>query len=338
MKKHSIIIAFFFVLISFAFTGCEWLLSLFGEIEKIWNSPTSNIYLYPALDYYSDTVQLNVNGQNEICYEIEYSSLSSPTTVDFILKSSDDKVAIPLNDKISTSSTEGSFFIQAVGEGNCEIRMYVDGFENVSVSYDVIYVKVTPEMTVQIVDENGNPVSNLKMSKGSEKTLYYKNTYDNNSVSWSAEDSSIVSVTKDSRNNGHIIAKAVGTRKINLHSSDDRVSDYCVVQVFDTSKWSISVTASSMPQKILPGDTFDLTCKVTVDEGIKQDVNWESTNRAVVKVDEKGKVTAVGVGTASIIAVLADNPDVKSEFFKITVSAPPVACNQFFWGQVAENG
>ncbi len=348
MRKLGFKVALFFALISLLFMSCEFLKDLGEEFLKALDSPVSSVYLYPQRNYSyddsfenyeSDTIQLSTPNQGTVCYEIEYAA-NAPKTVKFILESDDESVAKPVESSLSLKSSTtmgtGTFAIQAVGEGNCQIRMYVEDFKDVSVAYDIIYVKVTPEKTVHIVDKDGNPVSNIKLYKGADKYLYSRNNYDNNPVRWTSEDSSFVSVS-----NGHIVAKAAGKDvKITLKSYDNRVSDYCIVTVLDASTWTISVDASNKPTKILPGDSFTLSCNVTVDEGISKNVNWKSSNNAVVKVDSNGKVTAVGVGTAEITAILVENSAIQSSPVSVTVSEPPVSANQFFWGkwQRMDNG
>ena len=348
MKKLGFKAALFFTFVSLLFTSCEFLQNFGKELLRALDSPVSSVYLYPQSNnsyddgfdnYYSDTIQLIAQNEGIVCYEIEF-AINAPKTVKFILESTDESVAKPTESSLtlnsSSTTVSGSFSIQAVGEGTCEIKMYPDGFEDVSLSCDVIYVKVTPERTVHIIDKDGNPISNVQIYKGADKYLFSKNDYDNNPVRWTSEDSSFVSVS-----NGHIFAKAAGKDvKITLKSYDNSVWDYCTVHVLDASNWSVSVNASAMPTKILPGDTFTLSCNVSVDEGIKETVNWKSSNNAVAKVDSNGKVTAVGVGTAEITVVLAENSAVKSSPVLINVSAPPVTCNQFFWGkwQRMDNG
>ena len=58
------------------------------------------------------------------------------------------------------------------------------------------------------------------------------------------------------------------------------------------------------------GATRNLTATVSP-ETAKQSVTWASSDDTIATVDDNGKVTAVGVGTAEITAISTEKPDVK---------------------------
>ena len=342
MKKHGVIVAFFFVLISLFFTSClDFWLGIFQDVA----SSVKSIWLYAGDRDFPEgeadnPVEISVGEKVTINYEIEY-DVTNSKPITFYLKSSNEDVAKPAKSEIKTSLMEGTFDVEAVGEGDCQIRMYITGYEEgvassfATAGFDVIYIKVTPEKTVKIVDSNGNPLKNLTLYKGDSMYLSYINTYDNRSVKWNSSNGYIVEVNS----NGYIKALQKGDATITLSTflSDKKAT--CDVTVLDAKNWSVSVSGSK-PAKFYPKDKFKLNCTVNVDSGVSQDVNWESDNKAVAIVGNDGTVTAVSAGKAKIYAVLANNTSIKSNYFDVEVLAPPVSSNQFFWGkwQRMDNG
>ena len=338
MKKLGFKVALFFTLISLSFTGC---MDFWQDVIEGINCPTDSIYLYPYDDYEFGGTQINpvtfsVGQTYEIDYEIQY-SLENSKSVSFILKSTDPAVAVPEKTSLTTSVTTGSFKITAVGEGDCMIKMYVDSttnYEDNQFGCDVVYVKVNPKKEVQIVDSNGNHLTELKVYKNDSTYLYSKNNTGKPYVRWNTSNGYIVSVNSS----GYIKALAEGTAKITLEawggtSDGFTYTDECYVTVLDSKGWSISITnGSSIPAEFYPGDTYKLNCTVNVD-GVSNDVYWESDNKAVATVASDGTVKAVSAGTANIYAVLSENTGVKSSPVVVKVLPPPVSSNQFFWGK-----
>ncbi len=67
----------------------------------------------------------------------------------------------------------------------------------------------------------------------------------------------------------------------------------------------------------------EIIVTVTPDDATDKDVTFTSSDEAVVKVDEKGKITAVGEGEATITVTSKDDPTI-TETIKVTVKAPEV--------------
>lgn len=329
MKKLGFRVALTFAFISLLFTSC---LGFWEDVIKGVACPVNSIYLYTD-NYYTppeadNPIEFEVGQKYTVNYEVEYPALNSKE-ITFYLKSTDDSIAKPVKTDFKTSLTQGSFEIEAVGEGDCQIKMFVKDYEETYPGYDVVYVRVNPRKTVQILDSNGKHLTQLKLYKGEDRVLSYKNTYDNSYVKWSTNNEFVLSVNSS----GYIKALSEGNATITLSSWDGKEKDYCDVTVLDSKSWTISITnGSSIPDDFTPGKTYQLECSVNV-EGVSSDVYWESDNKAVATVDANGIVKAVSAGTAKIYAVLSENTGVKSSPVTVTVKAPPVASHQFFWGK-----
>ena len=337
MKKLGIKVALFFTLISFLFTGC---LDFWGSVLQDVMSPVKSIQLYDD-DIYStkgesaDPIEFSVGERYTIKYQIEY-DVTNSKPITFYLKSTNEEVAKPVDSEISTSLMDGSFEIEAIGKGDCQIRMYIEGYAETDTAnslatagYDVIYVKVTPEKTVKILDSNGNPLTKLTMYKGDTMYLSYTNTYDNRSVKWNTSNGYVVSVDSS----GKIKALSKGDATITLSTFLNEKQASCDITVLDSNNWSVKISSSDMPGEIYPKDKIKFTSSVNVDNGVSTAVNWESDNKAVAVVSSDGTVTAVSEGEANIYAVLAKNTSIKSNSVKITVSRAKSPANQFFWGK-----
>ncbi len=84
-----------------------------------------------------------------------------------------------------------------------------------------------------------------------------------------------------------------------------------------TNAQAATVKLSETKKTVYTGETFELVLK-----NAKKTVKWKSSNTSVVKVDNNGRVTAIGSGTAKITAKY------KSATYtcKITVKAPHISC------------
>ena len=101
---------------------------------------------------------------------------------------------------------------------------------------------------------------------------------------------------------------------------DGNVIDRTIVTVLE-EKLTISLGASSY--KLIQGESLTLT--PSFNHPVDPAVTWKSSDEAVVTVDESGKVTTKGYGTAVVTASLKNGSKAKA---KITV-APPITDMEF---------
>lgn len=337
MKKLGFRVALTFAFISLLFTSC---LGFWEDVIKGVACPVNNIYLYTE-DYdhppeADNPIEFEVGQNYTVNWEVGYPALNSKE-ITFYLKSTDDSIAKPVKTEFKTSLTQGSFEIEAVGEGDCQIKMFVKDYEETYPGYDVVYVRVNPEKTVKIVDINGSHITELKMVKNDKVTLYVKNTTDKSTVNWSRTPEGVVSLkfsNSTTNKSAEITALKKGQATVTLSSYDRTKEDSCVIYVYDPSDWSISIDSSSIPETFFTGQTFKLNYDINIDDGFNKKLYWKSSNTAVATVDENGNVKAGNAaGTTEISAELDEYSDVRSNKVVVTVSPPPVASHQFFWGK-----
>ena len=105
-------------------------------------------------------------------------------------------------------------------------------------------------------------------------------------ITWSSSDTSIATVDK----NGKVTAKKEGTATITTTVGKTKYT--CTVYVEDLNLWWFNNSVALQKGKTSDYLTFDT----------KQKVSWSSSNSNIIKVDNKGFITGVNVGTATITA------------------------------------
>ncbi len=124
----------------------------------------------------------------------------------------------------------------------------------------------------------------------------------NTNVIWDSKDSSIVSIDE----NGLATANGIGTTTISVTSEEGGYTNTCTVvvepQPIDVEGISISAEALTLA---IPG-TNTLVATIMPYDATDKTVKWSSSNTAVATVSSSGKVTAVGLGTATITATTQD--------------------------------
>lgn len=102
-----------------------------------------------------------------------------------------------------------------------------------------------------------------------------------------------------------VLTNGSATEK-NVNMAKAIVAYYTAAKNYTT----VDVTSVTLNQSTLTlaaiGDTATLTATVSPDTATDKTVTWESSNTTIATVDENGKVTAIGVGEATITAKAGD--------------------------------
>lgn len=166
------------------------------------------------------------------------------------------------------------------------------------------------------VQATENPVE-LKYSKyyltkgvSFKMTATVQSTVEDKTLTWTTSDKTIATVTQK----GKIKGIKNGTAVITATLSDGS-SASCKVKVVTPSK----VTLSDTSLTLLKGNTYTLTKTVAPTSAKNAIVSWSSSNKKVATVSSKGKITAVGNGTATITVKTGNG---KKATCKVTVTAP----------------
>ena len=208
-------------------------------------------------------------------------------------------------DSVATVSKDG--VVTAIADGTATITAKVG---NLTAEY---------EITVQEVKLNGISLDKTETTihRGETANLTVKydpeNTTDDRTVNWSSSDPG--KVTVDAK--GEVKAIAVGEAIIKAQVGNHTAT--CTVTV-DSPLESILPNLETI--KLVKHQTAELTYKlVPEDTTYKDGITYSSSDNKVVTVDEKGKVTAVAAGTATI--TLTATNGIKAEI-PVTVTELPI--------------
>lgn len=138
--------------------------------------------------------------------------------------------------------------------------------------------------------------------------LYYTGKPVGETITWTSSDTNVATV-----DNGTVTGVGIGTATITATVGEQ--SDSCEVTVtygYLSIRTTEGENASSI--NLVMEEHFSQTLKAVVEDGMSNEISgaeviWKSSNTNVVKVDNTGKITATGVGTATVTAESAGVSD-----------------------------
>ena len=139
---------------------------------------------------------------------------------------------------------------------------------------------------------------------------------DNKTLTWTSSDNTIATVS-----NGTITAKKEGTATITAKSHNNKTAT-CAVTVRANTGAVTSVNLNKTATTLVVGAKETLTASVLPPDAANKNVTWSSNNNPVATVSTTGEVTAIAVGTATIIVTTEDGA--KTATCAITVVAATV--------------
>lgn len=177
---------------------------------------------------------------------------------------------------------------------------------------------------IKTLDTNGNTSSDttvsvtgvsisktsLSLTVGDTSTLtatVSPSNATNKNVTWSSSNTSVATVDST----GKVTANGAGTATITVKTADGAKTATCAVTV---KPQTVSVTGVSITNKITltldcnssSSKTYQCAVSVSPSNATNKSVIWSSSNTSVATVDSNGKITAVGIGTATITVTTND--------------------------------
>lgn len=137
----------------------------------------------------------------------------------------------------------------------------------------------------------------------------------NKTVRWTSSNTKVASV-----NDGVVTAVSVGTATITAKSGDVVASAKVTVKAKNVPVTSVTLNKKTLT--LLVGSSETLSAIVAPTNATNQKVIWSSSDTTVATV-QNGKVTAVKVGSATIIATTQDGA--KTDSLIVTVTAKPIS-------------
>ncbi len=133
------------------------------------------------------------------------------------------------------------------------------------------------------------------------------------SVTWSSSDENIVTVDE----NGVVTAVALGEAEITVTTADGGFTDSCHVRVYQPVQ-SIEITCGDIEVK--KGKTAEVTWLLKTANATDYECVWSSSDESVATVDERGVVTGVKKGEATVtLTVINRDGSTVSDSVNVTV-------------------
>ena len=177
-------------------------------------------------------------------------------------------------------------------------------------SYPVTGIKVSPDTLILTrKDETAQLTAEVIPSYA-----------DNTRVTWKSSDESVVTVDEK----GKVTAVGNGTATITVTSVSGNYTATVAVTVkipVEIEKISIEAEKETLT-KI--GESTELKVKIEPENADAQKLIWKSENEMIAAVDENGKVTAIGNGTAIITVTTEDGKNTASITITVKIPDEPV--------------
>ncbi|MDO4191655.1 MAG: Ig-like domain-containing protein [Erysipelotrichaceae bacterium] len=193
--------------------------------------------------------------------------------------------------------------ITTIGVGPALVTVESPDPERMAKAYLTVYVKEKDPDPVPVISDSTmtlNPYGKRQLTVRSWDTEHVIDR-----VEWESDDTFVAEVDE----NGLVTAVAGGTTLIHGHVfiGEEEYEVTCTVQVTGDPYTPVSEIQLSAGQLFLMiGDSYHLSAQYLPENASRKKVSWSSDNEAVATVDENGNVTAVGTGTA---VILASSPD-----------------------------
>lgn len=234
-----------------------------------------------------DVNQLNMKTGETYNLKITLTPKDS-TDTGLVWETSDSKVAtVDVNGKITAKSS-----------GTCIIMARTD-------AGGVAYCKVTVTQAVKGLILNFTDKTIYKGEKFELEVSINPSTASKLDVTWKSSNTKIATVT----DKGEVKGLVGGVAIITCTTADGGFSATCVVTVKETVT---SVKLNYDTYNIGIDKTVVLTATVTTETATNQKVTWKSSNPKVATVSQKGKVTGIKAGYATITAIAQDGSDAEA--------------------------
>ena len=144
------------------------------------------------------------------------------------------------------------------------------------------------------------------------------NDISKSSLIWESDNEKIVSVN----NEGVITGNEIGSTTVRVHTSDNKVSDICVVNVSKKNIESITLNKNNVELEI--GELIQLQATIMPSELSNEKITWVSDDDSIASVDSNGTITGINSGE-TIIRALADNIEVQCTVKVIAKVIPTIS-------------
>ena len=157
------------------------------------------------------------------------------------------------------------------------------------------------------------PVTSVTLDKGSQsiamgetciiKAIVSPANATNTKILWTVENASIIEYTDLGDGSITVRGKQVGSTKVMARADDGGYTSSCVISV---GKGVERIELEPTELKLKKGASETLKVSIFPEDATCRSLNWGTSDPEVAAVDESGKVTAVGNGSATVFASSSD--------------------------------
>ena len=166
---------------------------------------------------------------------------------------------------------------------------------------------ITVKAKVASVTISGGDTRSLLVGGSVKLTATVKPSNANQEVTWSSSSPEVATVDES----GNVKALKAGETTVTVASNENpEIEATCKIVVENIPVESVTLNKSSLT--LVEGNNETLTVTVTPDDVIDKSVLWTSSDPSVATVSDKGVVSAVSAGTATITATSTLTPDKKA--------------------------
>lgn len=236
----------------------------------------------------------------------------SIATISYIVKptnATNKKIAFKSsNPSVVSVSTNG----QIVARKNGQAVILITSVSNPSIKSAIYVTVVTPVEGIDI------PVRKITIDKGQAYKLIPSikpATASNKGITWTSSNIKIATVR-----NGTVLGKANGKTVISATTNDGLYKAAVLVTVRKSKAIAVkTVELSEKKVSLYPGEKTKIAVKIAPNNATNKKVVWYSSNSSVLRVDQKGVLTAKSPGSAIVRATSIDGNH-KSELTVIVKS------------------
>lgn len=175
--------------------------------------------------------------------------------------------------------------VLAIKSGDATITATVDGVSSsceVTVRTPVEYLYLSQSSYNLQIGESYTLVAQISPSDADDQI-----------IEWSSSNNSVATVAE-----GVVSARSAGTATITARAGSQSKS--CYISVYSRPVTNIALNKTSL--SLVEGESETLSATVSPNNATDKSVTWISTNSSIAAVNNQGMVTAVGNGSAEIIA------------------------------------
>ena len=217
------------------------------------------------------------------------------------------------DETVATVDAEGK--VTAVKAGTATITATTNDGGKTATCAVTVEAKVIPVEAIEFAEAT---ISVIEGQAGKVSVVFKPETPTNTNVTFESADPAVATVDAE----GNVTGVAPGATTITVTTEDGGMTATCDVTVepkpIPVSKVEINRTAINL----IVESSAILVATVSPEDATNKNVVWSSSDESIVKVDQKGEVTALKVGKATVTVTTEDGG--KTFDCEVTVSDKPI--------------